>query len=54
MEYLQKEALLQNFTHIQGKIVSDDWGHINRLEHFYKKHGFTVKLNNNTKTGEIK
>lgn len=54
MKYLQKEVLLQNFTHIEGKIVSIDWRHINTLEHFYKKHGFTVKLNNDTETGEIK
>lgn len=54
MCYLQKEVVKQNFAYIQGKIVSSDWDHIDRLEHFYKKHGFTVKLDHYNKTGDIK
>lgn len=54
MKYLQKEVVKQNFTHIQGEIVSRDWDHIDRLEHFYKKHGFTVKINCDIENGEIK
>lgn len=53
MKYLQKEVVKQNFAHIQGEIVPRDWDHIDRLEHFYEKHGFTVKLNYDIENGEI-
>lgn len=54
MKYLQHEVEIKNFTHIEGEIVSDDWDHIDRLEYFYKKNGFTVNLNNDIEKGEIK
>lgn len=43
----------QNVTKIAGWISEVDWSHVQRLKYFYEKHGFTVILNSEKKSGEI-
>jgi len=38
---------------ITGWISSVDWDHIDRSEHFYRKHGFDCKLDHENKRGTI-
>lgn len=40
--------------YITGYLSPVDSGHFDRLEHFYKKHGFMVTLNENRTSGSIK
>jgi diamine N-acetyltransferase len=54
MKYLQDEAIKDNITHIQGEIISRDFGHVFRLKHFYEKHGFEVELDFDKECGEIR
>jgi GNAT superfamily N-acetyltransferase len=54
MEALIKYARENKITYISGSISPTDWDHIERLEHFYKKHGFDVKLNEQSESGSIR
>jgi len=38
---------------IEGAISDDDWGHAERLERFYSRHGYTVELNHSDSSGRI-
>ncbi|MGM0836718.1 MAG: hypothetical protein ACQEV7_11200 [Bacillota bacterium] len=53
MNYLKEMAKEQNIRYITGDIAKRDWDHVERLVHFYKKHRFQVKINEEHKTGEI-
>lgn len=46
-------ALEQKVETITGNISSVDWGHIERLIHFYNKNGFKVILDEEKKEGKI-
>ncbi|KRF59027.1 hypothetical protein ASG97_21420 [Bacillus sp. Soil745] len=50
---LIRYCLKQDYKKIEGIISSVDWDHVDRLEHFYKKHGFTINLNHKKQHGEI-
>lgn len=39
--------------YITGMIAAVDWDHIDRSEHFYRKHGFDVELNHEAHSGKI-
>ncbi|GAB7058282.1 MULTISPECIES: hypothetical protein [unclassified Paenibacillus] len=39
--------------YITGWISGVDWDHIDRSEHFYRKHGFDVELNHEVQSGRI-
>ncbi len=45
MEYLIKEGKKLNKEYLIGEISYVDHDHINRLKHFYKKHGFEIQEN---------
>ncbi|WNF38204.1 hypothetical protein RJD24_07185 [Bacillaceae bacterium IKA-2] len=53
MEYLKQFAKKYNIHCITGDIAERDWGHRDRLVHFYKKHNFKVKIDKENKSGEI-
>ncbi|MCD8509046.1 MAG: hypothetical protein LRY73_03615 [Bacillus sp. (in: Bacteria)] len=53
MKFLKEHAMEQNVQYITGKLVERDWGHIDRLKHFYKKHNFQVEVEDDEKYGEI-
>ncbi|MBO8156866.1 MAG: hypothetical protein H0Z32_10430 [Bacillaceae bacterium] len=53
MNYLKDIAIQQNIQAIKGDIVKRDWDHVDRLEHFYAKHNFTVNLDYENKSGSI-
>ncbi|MBU8907955.1 GNAT family N-acetyltransferase [Desertibacillus haloalkaliphilus] len=53
MYYLKEIARKHNIQFIQGDIAERDWGHLDRLIHFYKKHNFQVQLTTEQKTGKI-
>ncbi|MBU9713429.1 hypothetical protein [Evansella tamaricis] len=53
MKFLKEHALEQNISFITGDLVERDWDHIDRLVHFYKKHQFQIKLENDSCSGEI-
>ncbi len=48
MNYLKEIAWKENCD-IQGRIVQRDWGHVDRLTHFYQKHSFYITLNKEEK-----
>ena len=50
IEYCRKT----DAKYICGELSSEDNDHFDRLEHFYKKHGFDVEFNNNRSSGSIK
>jgi ribosomal protein S18 acetylase RimI-like enzyme len=43
----------QGVKKVTGEISSVDWNHVDRLKHFYEKHGFKVTLDSGKKSGEI-
>lgn len=43
----------QNVKKITGWISGVDWNHVDRLKYFYEKHGFTVTLDSEKKSGDI-
>lgn len=53
MNYLKQLAKKYNIQSITGDIAKRDWNHKDRLIHFYKKHNFDVKIDKETKSGEI-
>ncbi|MEK4439075.1 hypothetical protein [Paenibacillus sp. FSL K6-2862] len=54
MEGLMKLVQEMQIRVITGWISSVDWDHIDRSEHFYKKHGFDCKLDHENKHGTIR
>lgn len=42
-----------NIREIKGNLTSTDSDHFDKLEHFYKKHGFHVKFNPGKISGEV-
>lgn len=53
MSYLIREAKALNVEYIRGSLSFYDKDHFDRLEHFYKKHGFTVSFNKSKDGGSI-
>lgn len=54
MEALIKLAKEKKINSIKGKITYGDYvDHIDRLTHFYTKHGFHISLDEKSKTGKI-
>ncbi|ASK61438.1 hypothetical protein CFK37_04235 [Virgibacillus phasianinus] len=53
MCHLKEMARLENVQYITGDIVERDFDHVNRLEHFYSKHRFDVKIDHDEQCGEI-
>jgi len=53
MKELLKIADRQKVRQITGWISGVDWNHIERLQHFYEKHGFKVILDLEKKSGDI-
>ncbi|GAF64518.1 hypothetical protein BTS2_1411 [Bacillus sp. TS-2] len=53
MRYLKEYASSKNIQIIEGDIAKRDWGHLDRLTHFYKKHRFQIELDNENKQGKI-
>ncbi|RKL69338.1 hypothetical protein CR203_04740 [Salipaludibacillus neizhouensis] len=54
MRFLKEyTAERKNIRAISGAISKRDWGHVDRLEYFYKKHRFHVELEPEEKKGEI-
>lgn len=53
VEQLIRIAKKHNIRAIQGEITHTDWDHVDKLEHFYKKFGFEVCLDNERKHGFI-
>ncbi|WP_078395342.1 hypothetical protein [Shouchella patagoniensis] len=52
MEYL-KETAWSNNCKITGDLAKRDWGHLDRLTHFYKKHSFSVFVDETEKAGQV-
>lgn len=53
MDYLIKEAKTLQMESIRGALAYDDRDHFDKLEHFYKKFEFDVKLNETRDRGSI-
>ncbi|MEO2211335.1 hypothetical protein ABGV40_10880 [Paenibacillus amylolyticus] len=53
MEAIKKLVNELKITFITGSIKTVDWDHIERSEHFYKKHGFTCKLDAVSEVGSF-
>ncbi|GAE30632.1 hypothetical protein [Halalkalibacter hemicellulosilyticus] len=53
IEYLKDHAKEQNIHCIKGDLAKRDWGHLDRLIHFYKKHHFNVEVDESEKYGEV-
>ncbi|UTR09744.1 hypothetical protein MM300_17910 [Evansella sp. LMS18] len=53
MKFLQEHAREHNIQFITGVIAERDWGHLNRLVHFYNKHDFYVEVDETQKKGKI-
>lgn len=53
MEGLMKIVHEMQIKVITGWISSVDWDHIDRSEHFYRKHGFDCQLDHENKKGTI-
>lgn len=54
MPYFIKYCKTTDAKYICGQLSTVDKGHFNRLEHFYKKHGFNVKFKSDRSSGSIK
>ena len=54
MPYFIKYCKTTDARYICGQLSSVDEGHFDRLKHFYKKHGFNVKLTPERSSGFIK
>lgn len=54
MPYFIKYCKTTDAKYIRGQLSSVDKGHFDRLEHFYKKHGFNVKFTPDRSSGFIK
>lgn len=53
MKHLINIAKKENVSKIEGDISFVDEEHIDRLEHFYKKNGFQVIINNKRTSGSL-
>jgi GNAT superfamily N-acetyltransferase len=53
MRYLKKLAIKEGTKCITGNLVSNNFDHLNRLKHFYSKHGFTVRVKDGSLSGNI-
>ncbi|MFD1038274.1 hypothetical protein ACFQ3N_07600 [Virgibacillus byunsanensis] len=53
MKHLKELAREENLQYITGDLVERDFGHVNRLKHFYSKHNFDVKIDHEEQSGEI-
>ncbi|MFS0674778.1 hypothetical protein [Ornithinibacillus sp. 179-J 7C1 HS] len=53
MEHLKEMAKEENVQYITGDLVKRDFDHVDRLQHFYEKHDFEVKINHEKEFGEI-
>ncbi|MFD2760032.1 hypothetical protein [Lentibacillus juripiscarius] len=53
MKHLKEVAHEDNVQNITGDIVQRDFDHVERLEHFYSKHYFDVKIDHQAQCGEI-
>ncbi|MEN0643662.1 hypothetical protein [Alkalicoccobacillus gibsonii] len=53
MNYLKEHASRQNVQKITGDLVKRDWGHRDRLIHFYEKHDFEVEIDEEKLNGSI-
>ena len=53
MKYFIEEARKTGAEYISGELSSVDKEHFDRSEAFYKKHGFTVKFNDDRTSGSI-
>lgn len=53
MKHLKELARDKNVQYITGNIVKRDFDHVNRLDHFYRKHDFDVKINYEDQCGGI-
>ncbi|MGX4668202.1 hypothetical protein JNUCC74_03200 [Cerasibacillus sp. JNUCC 74] len=53
MEHLKEIARDENKQYITGDIVERDFDHVRRLEYFYTKHYFDVKIDHWEQCGEI-
>lgn len=52
MAYLKETAWAENCI-IKGDLVKRDWDHLDRLTHFYKKHSFSVEINEEQQVGRV-
>ncbi|TFB24461.1 hypothetical protein E3U55_02905 [Filobacillus milosensis] len=53
MNHLKDLAKEKNYQYITGDLAKRDWDHLDRLEHFYRKHSFYVDIDPNNQVGEI-
>lgn len=53
LEQLIKFAELMGVREITGEITWNDWDHVSKLEHLYKKFGFAVDLDYTLRQGDI-
>ncbi|GIO27193.1 hypothetical protein [Ornithinibacillus bavariensis] len=53
MKHLKEIAQEENVQYITGDLVKRDYGHVDRLQHFYQKHDFDVTIDHDEKCGEI-
>jgi hypothetical protein len=53
MQYLKDTAADNNIPVIKGDIAKRDWGHVDRLVHFYEKHNFEIELDPDNQCGKI-
>ncbi|MUK89824.1 hypothetical protein GMD78_15755 [Ornithinibacillus sp. L9] len=53
MKHLKELARDENVQFITGDIVKRDFDHVERLEYFYEKHYFDVKIDHEEQCGEI-
>ncbi|GEL77720.1 hypothetical protein [Tenuibacillus multivorans] len=53
MNHLKNLAYEKNYQYVTGDLVKRDWDHLNRLEHFYRKHHFDVDIDYDNRVGEI-
>lgn len=54
MKYLIEYAKKENYSHICGILSTTDEEHFEKLEYFYKKHGFEVSSDDKRRKGSIK
>ncbi|MEN2465887.1 GNAT family N-acetyltransferase [Ornithinibacillus sp. JPR2-1] len=53
MDHLKEMAKKENVQYITGDLVKRDFDHVDRLQHFYEKHNFDVKIDHEEECGEI-
>ncbi|SDN34203.1 hypothetical protein [Alkalicoccus daliensis] len=53
IQHLKDYIKSRNVPFLTGNISPRDWGHSDRLIHFYQKHNFHIHLNESEQSGEI-